>query len=194
MYVDAGKPSSYNGTTTWTDLSGNSNHMTLAGSPTYSSLNGGTLTFTSSQTATSSLNYSTSNFTMMAATRYVSGGSNSRIISSANVNWLFGHWSGNCQSYFANGWVYGPTGGVDQNWRIYACTENYSANQRSFYINNTAMVTNSASGSSGPNGFGINIREAGTGQVSFILLYNRILTTAEMTQNYNAFKSRFSLA
>jgi len=44
--VDAGDKASYPGTgTTWTDTSGNSNNMTLVGSPTYSTNNGGVLQF-----------------------------------------------------------------------------------------------------------------------------------------------------
>ena len=49
LALDAGNTKSYPGTgTTWTDLSGNSNTGTLISSPTFSSVNGGSLTFNGS--------------------------------------------------------------------------------------------------------------------------------------------------
>jgi hypothetical protein len=46
LYLDAGNPQSYPGSgTTWTDLSGNGNNGTLTNGPTYSSANGGSITF-----------------------------------------------------------------------------------------------------------------------------------------------------
>ena len=49
LNLDAGNPSSYSGTgTTWTDLSGNSNHATLISSPTYNTNNKGSIVFNGS--------------------------------------------------------------------------------------------------------------------------------------------------
>jgi hypothetical protein len=46
LYLDAGNSASYSGSgTTWTDLSGNDNTGTLTNGPTYSSANGGSLSF-----------------------------------------------------------------------------------------------------------------------------------------------------
>lgn len=46
IYLDAGLSESYGGTgTTWYDLSGNDNHATLVNSPSYSTQNGGMITF-----------------------------------------------------------------------------------------------------------------------------------------------------
>jgi hypothetical protein len=46
LCLDAGNPKSYPGSgTTWTDLSGNGNNGTLTNGPTYSSTNGGSLSF-----------------------------------------------------------------------------------------------------------------------------------------------------
>jgi hypothetical protein len=51
LYVDAGKPRSYPGSgSLMTDLSPSGNNMTLYNSPTYSSTNGGTLSFNGSNT------------------------------------------------------------------------------------------------------------------------------------------------
>lgn len=196
LYVDAGNPASYPGTgSTWTDLSGNGNNMTLTGSPTWSSASGGVLQFTTSQYALSNLNYSTSTFTIMAASRYTStGGTHRRIISAYPNNWLFGHWS-NTEAYYAEGWI--TNGGAnDANWRIYAGLENYAASQRSFYVNNVAKVLNSTGGSAGFNCLSVNrdpYGESSDGTVSFIAVWNRLLTTDEMTMVYNAYKTRLGI-
>jgi hypothetical protein len=196
LHVDAGDTRSYSGTgATWTDLSGSGNNMTLAGSPTFQSTNGGVLRFTTTQTATNPLNYQYSqNFTIISGSR-LTGGANSRVVASPSTNWLFGHYSSYSQAYYANGWIH-YSGTADTAWRIYAGTENYSANQRSFYVNNAAVVTNSAGGSTGFNGLSINSNPYGENsncEVSFIAVWNRILTTTEMTSVYNAYKSRLGL-
>lgn len=51
MYLDTNKPASYSGTgTAWNDLSGNNNHAVLQNSPTYSSAEGGQLIFNGANT------------------------------------------------------------------------------------------------------------------------------------------------
>lgn len=197
LHVDAGNTASYPGSgTTWADLSGSGNNMTLAGGPTFQSSNGGVLQFTTTQSATNPLNYQyNQNFTIISGSR-LTGGSNSRVVASTSTNWLFGHYSSYSQAYYANGWIH-YSGVADQAWRIYAGTENYAANQRSFYVNNTAVVTNSTGGSTGFNGLSINSNPYGeysNCEVSFIAVWNRILTTAEMTTVYNAYKSKLGLS
>jgi len=198
VYLDAANTSSYPGSgATWTDLSGSGNNMTLTNSPTFSTNNGGILQFNgSNQYGSLSLNYSTTNHTIMAASRY-SGATRGRVISSNGNNWLFGHWSSGSEEYYAEGWVYEGTSN-DTNWRIYAGLHNYTSDQISFYVNNTALVTNSTAGSQGFNGLAVGRSGAGnneysTCEVSFILVYNRLLTTDELTQNFNALRGRYGL-
>jgi len=198
VYLDAANTSSYPGSgATWTDLSGSGNNMTLTNSPTFSTNNGGILQFNgSNQYGSLSLNYSTTNHTIMAASRY-SGATRGRVISSNGNNWLFGHWSSGSEEYYAEGWVYEGTSN-DTNWRIYAGLHNYTSDQISFYSNNVALVTNSTAGSQGFNGlaigrWGFNNTEYSTCEVSFILVYNRLLTTDELTQNFNALRGRYGL-
>lgn len=198
VYLDAGNSASYSGSgSTWYDLSGNSNHMTLINSPSYSSSSGGVIQFNgSNQYADLNLNYSTSTFTIMGASRY-SGSPRGRIITAINNNWLLGHWASSTQKYYAEGWITNSSSGEtnDTNWRIYTATENYPSDLRSMYVNNTAYITNSNGGSQGFNGLrlGQQYSEYSASEVGFILVYNRILTQAEMTQNYNFFASRYGL-
>lgn len=199
VYLDAANPSSYPGSgSTWTDLSGNGNNMTLYNSPTFSSSNEGVLQFNgTNQYGTIPLNYSTTTFTIMAASRY-SGSVRGRVITASNNNWLFGHWGNGTQKYFAEGWLTSSSynENSDTNWRVFAGLENYSLDQRSFYVNNVALVTNSTAGSQGFNGLSVGgqiYNEWSTCEVSIILVYNRILSEAEMTQNFNAIRSRYGL-
>jgi len=196
LNLDAGNIESYSGNgTTWYDLSGNGNHMTLTGSPSYLNNNGGVLSFNGSNQygELSGLNYSSTTFTIIAASRY-SGATRGRVISSISNNWLFGHWGNGSEEYYAGGWIFQGSPN-DTNWRIYAATENHSADQRSFYVNNTARVTNSTAGSAGFNGLSVGrsgvYGEYSTCEVSFIQVYDRILTANELTQNYNALKGRY---
>ena len=65
-----------------------------------------------------------------------------------------------------------------------------------FYINGTLNTGPSNAGSQGPNGISIvggYTSEWSTGEFSFVCVYNRILTTAEISQIYNVQKTRFGL-
>jgi hypothetical protein len=199
LYLDAANLKSYPGKgPIWYDLSGQQNHINFYNSPTFSTSNGGIFQFNgTNQYGVNYLNYSTASFTIMAASRY-SGATRTRVISSTSNNWLFGHWGNGSEEYYAEGWVYEGTAN-DTNWRIYAATENYTNDQRSFYVNDVAKVTNSTGGSQGFNGLNVGRgglsggSEYSTCEISFILVYNRILSTAEMTVNFNAMRGRFGI-
>jgi hypothetical protein len=198
VYLDAADISSYpRSGSTWFDISGNSNHLTLFNSPTFSTNNGGVIQFNGSNHygRIANLNYSTTTFTIMAGSRY-SGSTRGRVITAVNNNWLFGHWSNGSERYYAEGWIFQGSPN-DTDWRIYAATENYPSDQRSFYVNNVARATNSTAGSQGFNGLSVGTWSSGsewsTCEISFILIYNRLLTTEEMTTNFNGMRSRFGI-
>lgn len=201
LALDAANPKSYPGSgATWTDLSGNGYNMTLTGTPTFASTNGGVLQFNgSTQYGTlSSLNYSTSTFTIIAAARY-SGATRGRIITSNTNNWLLGHWGSTTENYYAEGWISAVGAGAnDTNWRILAATENWASDLRTIYSNNIALVSNSTAGAAGFNGLSVGrwgggASEYSTCEVSFIYVYNRILSASELSQNYNTLRLRFGL-
>ena len=197
LYWDAGNLDSYPATgTTIYDLSGNGNNGTLVNGVGYNQVNGGVLTFdgVDDYVACSSPNLSATNNTVMGASRY-SGGVRGRMINATNNNWLMGNWGTTTENYYAEGWVSTPgSGPSDTNWRIYSALGNVSGDSYSLYVNNSLSAGPSNGGSAGPNGIFINsLGEPSTGNFSFVLVYNRILTAAEMTQNYNFFKGRFGL-
>jgi shikimate 5-dehydrogenase len=64
-------------------------------------------------------------------------------------------------------------------------------------MNNVLLAQNNG-GSQGPNGISLGAGGAGgyefsNAQVSFIYVYNRVLTTEEITQVYNTHKTRYNL-
>lgn len=203
ILLDAGFVASYPGAgDTIYDLSGNGNHGTLYNGVGYSSNSQGVLTFdgVDDWVVTSGPNLISTNYTVMGAARY-SGATRGRMITapySLNTNnWLMGHWNQSTENYYAEGWI-SPVGAGpnDTNWRIYSANGNISSDTYRFYINNI-FSTQQTGGSAGPNrfaisGYGIG-QESSTGEFSFLLAYNRILSDNEMTQNYNAFRGRFGL-
>jgi formylglycine-generating enzyme required for sulfatase activity len=197
LWLDAGISPSYSGSgTTWTDLSGNNNNGTLVNGPTYSSTNGGIINFDGSNYVSVSINLSTSNHTIVAIARY-SGSISKRVISSNSGNWLLGWHFGNANMYYAEGWVSHPGVTAGTAWICYAGTGNYTSDSWELYRNGVSIAGPNNLGNQGPNG----IRLGGTGladesstcQVGVVLAYNRVLSAAEVLQNFNALKSRFGL-
>jgi len=86
------------------------------------------------------------------------------------------------------------------NWRIYTATCDVPNNNYRFYVNGTFASSSTAAGGQGPstdlqigNGNGGGGQEPADGQVSFLLAYNRLLSDAEILQNYNAMRGRVGL-
>jgi hypothetical protein len=202
LYWDAGNLDSYPGTgTTIYDLSGNGNNGSLVNGVGYNQTNGGVLTFDGVDDVVRLLapDFRSTNNTVMGAARYT-GGTRGRMINAYGNNWLMGQWANSTENYYAEGWVSTPgVGASDTNWRIYAALGNVSGDSYSLYVNNSLSAGPSNGGAEGPYGISIGAQggnpgtEPSIGQFSFVLVYNRVLTTAEMTQNYNYFRGRFGL-
>jgi formylglycine-generating enzyme required for sulfatase activity len=198
LWLDAGITPSYPGSgSTWTDISGNKNNGTLVNGPTYSSTNGGILNFSGSNWVTIPLDLYTSNYTIFVIARYT-GSINKRVIGSEVNNWLLGWWNGQTNQYFAEGWVSNPLGTAETSWICYAGTGNYTSDSWELYRNGVSIAGPNNAGTYGPQG-GIRVgggawtSENSASQVGVVLAYNRVLSSAEVLQNYNALKSRFGL-
>ena len=174
------------------DISGNSNNGSLTGAMTLSSANGGVVQFSGNNYIMTGLNLSSGAYTVIAAARYTTIGG--RIITAASNNWLMGHWSAYTESYYAEGWVSSaPAGASDTNWRILAASGNSSTDSWQMYVNGAQTFSNNG-GSAGPNNLGINVNpERASGEVGFLLAYNRVLSTEEIQQNFQALRSRFGI-
>ena len=192
---DAGYKSSYSGSgTTWYDLSGNRNDMTLINGVSFSRSSSGVMQLdgTNDYIELPSFNISTTNHTIIGASRYAGAGPRGRIFSSHSNNWLMGHWNNNIKTYHADSWVASPAVSGTTDWLISTAVENYSADLWTYYCNGAQIASNS-SGTNGPNGLSFgNWRQGGVGselsigEIGFFMVYNRILSTEEINQNLNA--------
>lgn len=135
--------------------------------------------------------------TAMGATRYADTSGNGRMMSGQdNRNWLLGHFNDTTLNYFAEAVIAGVPGGPnDTNWRIYTGTAGPSSGYN-FYVNG-ALNTGPTTGASGVFGMEIGRQYNGTeyssGSVAFVMVYNKVLSSTEVTQNYNALKSQVGL-
>ena len=201
LYLDAANVKSYPGSgTVWYDISGNGNNATLVNGASYNSQNSGVMQFdgVNDEISVSSPNLTSTNYTIIGGSRY-SGSTRKRIISASSNNWLLGHWGGGSERHYAQGWITSSSGGAnDLDWRIYAGTGNISADQYYFWINGEVHTGPSTGGSQGPNGFKLgryygNSTEYSTGQLSYLIAYNRILSNNEIKQVTYALRGRFGI-
>jgi hypothetical protein len=224
LALDAGNSKSYPGSgTTWTDLSGNSNNGTLINSPTYSSTNGGNLTFNgSTQYADTAVKlFTTQQFaiSLWCKVNSYTGGYCSGIVSNSLYT-IFGTTAGPYQGY-TNTFSAGVQSGASANaigtvrqsnlstsaWYHYCAV--YDGSQASnstrllLYLNGilqtlaydgTVPATPYNNNSNTRIGYG----PGGNypyfnGLVSNIDYYNRALSATEVIQNYTALRGRYDL-
>ena len=198
---DAGSTRSYPGTgSTWYNLIGTVNGTLSATS--IGTTTAGTMTFDgvddSIDIPIASL--ASTNFTVIGVTQRTNAAAG-RLISGKSNNWLLGQWDTKMRQYFAAGWVTGIGAGDsavydDLQTHIWCGTGDISADTYEFRDDNVEYTTNTTGGSQGPNGFSlgryaIGSSEYGTGTITVLLVYNRVLTDAEIDQNFNAQKNRF---
>ena len=197
--VDAANPKSYPGSgTTWFDISGNQHNITLGSTVSLVSSFGGVLNFPENADGygrNTSMNLSSSNYTVMSFVRKNSNGNDGRTITAYNNNWLLGHHDNTYGDYYAEGWVNDISSPQsDTVWRMFTGTGNISSDSYSLYINDQIIVTNS-NGSAGPNGWNLNNQysQYSDCQIANLVCYNRVLTAAEIAQNFNALRGRFGI-
>jgi|TARA_R110000824_G_scaffold333_2_gene1591 hypothetical protein len=201
---DAGSTRSYPGTgTVWYNLIG-----TVNGTLSSSSIGttaAGTMTFDGvDDTINIPLaSLASSNFTVIGVSSRIDV--NGRMISGGANNWLLGHWDDYVRQYYSVGWVTGAgvaplTTITDTNVHIWCGTGDISGSAYTLRDDNVEYTTATTSGTAGPNGFNLGNYYAGNGGlgaefgqgiITALLVYNRVLTDAEIDQNFNAQKNRF---
>jgi hypothetical protein len=208
MYLDAGVTSSYPGTgTAWTDLSGLGNNGTLTASPTFSSTtNGGAFTFNgSSQYATTTLSSATISDGTLSAWCYPIASPNAANFDGIIDGDLPGSYgtgiginNGTYQAILNNQFwtTIGQAVTLNQ-WVMVSMT--FTATTALFYLNGTQVAnlnytrgavspgTNYLVGKSAANARYFN------GRIATAMIYNRALTADEISQNFNALRSRYGL-
>ena len=223
LYLDAGNVLSYSGSgSAWTDLSGNSNTATLTASPTYDSSNSGSLLFNGSTQWATITNPSTlrnQNFTVSIwfkpATQssalksiidfdHAIGSGQNWVMQSedalTNKYWYFASYDGAAFQPVGN---YGAGKGMQFTssvWQNFVFTK--SGTSFIGYRDGTQTFTATASSATVSYGASSNMRIAGAvsaagrefnGNISQVLMYNRAITSTEVTQNYNSIKNRYGL-
>ena len=208
LNLDAANTQSYPGSgTTWSDISGNGNNGTLVNNPTYSSTEGGYFSFSSAGSQRTSFTYQTPQQTVSTAFTW-----NIWTYPFANQDgYLLMGYRGTSPPKFYKlttqkfemypAEIYNP---FDLNvWQnicvIYDGTQGGTDNMK-MYVNGTQVglrdeqqpdLLNSAMpffvGGDPTAG------EFATARIGQVSIYNRALTTQEITQNFNALKGRYGL-
>jgi hypothetical protein len=205
FYLDAANPKSYvSGSTVWNDISRGGNTGTLVNGPTFNSGNGGSIVFDGVDDGVnliSTITLGNGNWTISMWAYANSFPSNfGRLISNNNsgpVSNAFGMASGKISyhSYLVS-WTQqlGNTTLNVGNW--YNLIWVNTSGSMVMYVNGVADSNSftSTTSNGGPiNCIGKNWANSFSGRVATTQIYNRALTQTEITQNYNATKSRFGL-
>ena len=207
FYVDAANGNSYPGSgNTWIDMVGN-NNLTLTNGPTFDSANGGSFLFDGTDdTAPGSVNLTPANLTLsfwIKRTHPSSGewgswgnynlgnnGYNKGVILYGDVGKMkatIGQWNSNVISF-----------DCPQN-TVVNVTFTYDGTTQKLYKDGVLEDSSTSSAIDYTGGvdtyWGLNESNQYLYQGYFYnqCLYNRALTSTEITQNYNALKSRFGL-
>lgn len=210
MYLDAGNPASYPGTgTTWTDLSSRGKIGTLTNGPLYSSVGGGCIVFDGSNdyVAVSGTE------TMVSASVCVWARTNGAQFNNTGIVFNRGGtatdtgglttWTSADVQYGWNDNNSQPAGIslsiTDGTWQMWSFTHTPSGtNNRKVYVNTTvSQGTNNSLGNMTWSSLRIGEDAGGgrnfKGDIAIVLWYNRELTAAEISQNYEAFRTRFGV-
>ena len=205
--LDAAKKDSYPGTgTAWNDISGNGNNGTLTNGPTFNSGNGGSVVFDGTDdyvNCGNAINLQITVGTISAWVKTSTPGSSYRgIIVKQNTWGLF------VKDSILLSYDWGATADrstginiADGTWKNVAMTftetSGTPSNNAVIYLNGVAVLTTTIKNSNQTVPFligaGSLVVQRINGNVAITQIYNRTLSSSEITQNYNALKGRFGL-
>jgi len=203
LYLDAANTRSYNGTETWFDLSGSENNGYFVNGPTFSSSNGGCISFDGTNDWITLTNNNLSNLV-------------------SSNKWTVGFWtkqnSFNIYSTFVifnnQGLVFTKnqkvgiliSGDNVKNSEVLELNKWYyvvgvnDSGVYSIYLNGVLSETSflSDSGYNLQDNYSLGFKSSGAtntmgGLISNVQIYNRALSSSEITQNYKSIKSKFEL-
>jgi hypothetical protein len=203
MHLDASNAASYTGTgSTWTDLSGLGNNGTLINNPTYNSSNGGYLVFNGSNTyvnapltKTASATFSVwakstnTNSTNMLFNAGQNGSGPDLFFSGGVLSW--NTWDGSGNPFGSI-----PNTSADGNWHNYVVVNDAVSNIAKLYYDGVLYGTagyRNASANTALYIGGTTSNYMWNGAIGNFQVHNRILTPAEVVQNFNNFKTRYGL-
>lgn len=201
LYLDAANTKSYPGSgTAWNDLSGQGNNGTLTNGPTFNSENGGSIVFDGADdyvNLPNGLLTGTGDFTVLQWVQCNGPG----------VGTTFGNYgSGNLQFGWSSSYVFLWL----SNSSAYASTTQFTTAPTMItarrigtvtnYLKNGVVISTGASsdsiGSSSANfriGTNTSTTEQYNGKIYTTMVYTRGLSNVEITQNFNALRTRFGI-
>ena len=207
LNLDAGVEESYNGGTTWTNLSGNDNG-TLTNGPTFDKANGGSIVFdgTDDVCTTSFVSLSIFTWSIWFKAHGLNSGSYQNLISIRTNNYMLflldndtqklGFWSSDGMAGTAlstpdlsndtwyNAVFIREGNGVTGGYKVYVNAIAYGSNNTSTWISNDVVYIGNRQDET---------TQDFNGNISNVSIYNRALTAAEVLQNYNATRHRFGV-
>jgi len=213
LCLDAANTKSYPGSgATWTDLSGNGNNVTLTNGPTYSSVDGGSIVFDGANDYADFFAPNLGTTTTVEMWVKLGAGYSGKMF----FGWLaYDVWcgSGHLGYNTGNGDIYGISSstisslGLVNNWKhyVFEMRSDVSYTNNKIYINTISQTISQQSSSENAGGRTFN---SGNGRISgwrndtnypipmncsSFKVYNRALSSIEVTQNYNALRGRFGL-
>ena len=218
LTLDALDRNSYvSGSTTWVDVSGNTNSGSLINGPTFDSGSISSIVFdgvndyAESKVINLANNGTVSVWIYKTGNGLPDGGGVVDFFSNVNIGGTAGWAVGmnvntsKVDFYIANNGGFGvenfSTASIANNtWYNVVCT--YNGASKIIYINGTqdATYASSVNGTNSTDKWGVASRVQGPsglrcfkGNIPNVQVYNRALTASEVLQNYNALKSRFNL-
>jgi hypothetical protein len=209
LALDAGNTKSYPGSgTTWTDLSGNGNNGTLVNGVGYNSGNGGSLSFDGVNDKVTFPNNTINTSAGITVDVWFKTSSGTKYQDIFDLNDSFGVWITTNYPPLGTGKItasFNTTSGVMvANYVVntwYQVVISGSGTSNTLYLNGVSVATASQTVATSIN---LNTARIGNvdgdraaeylvGNVSNLKFYNRALTAAEIQQNFNATRSRFSI-
>jgi hypothetical protein len=202
LYLDAGITASYPGTgTTWNDISGNGNNLTLTNGPVWSSSDGGYFTFDGTNDYVSNWTYGTTfsanEFTYQVVLSYSGKTAYNNIFDTFNsanpMMWV----DPNNKLELNQAALVSALAYNTQNIMVTFVQQNANPGLR-LYVNDTLVGTVTTAQGTIPNSRLNFFRRENSGQyfqgrAYSVLVYNKVLTSTEITQNFNLFKTRINL-
>jgi hypothetical protein len=215
FHVDSGYAPSYpQQGNSWGDLTLNNNNVVLPAGTTYSTTNGGVISYpqfaavTATSNNVSATTYSYCAFVYISGT--TAGGSidtpsfigtrRGNVITSGPSIWFSGSSAATGRIGFNNINFTGITNYVNS-WRYFVGTQD--ATTQRFYVNGVEVATSAATITTGSgNSILLNTSVSGPGTATAFIwpltgytyqIYNRALSASEVLQNYNALKGRVGL-
>lgn len=196
LYLDAGNTASYPGSgTTWTDLSGNGNNGTLVNGPTFDSANQGSIVFDGSddQVQLAGVSLPTTSTVNLWIYPIPSSDSYGTLLTQGFFNGIWYAGATKQITYYYSGDHVTAQTLTENQWNNVVVVVN--SGNVSFYINNVldsntftgapSLVVDSIGNDS--------ISDSYKGKISNIQVYNRALSPAEITYNFNVLRTRYGI-